>query len=415
MARRLDVYLLDSLAGLLTQDEHGEIGFQYAESWLATPHAIPLSQSLPLRAEAFTRRECAGFFGGILPEGEKRQIIARNLGISAKNDFAMLEEIGGDCAGAVTFLPSGAIPARQEASYRVLSEAELAGTLRQLPRRPLLAGERHMRLSLAGAQDKLAVLIEEDRISLPLDGAPSTHIIKPAIPLFEGMVVNEYFCMQLASAIGLPTAKVARGGAEEVDYLIVERYDRSREAPPCLERIHQEDFCQALGVTPERKYEAEGGPSFSDCAELLRKVSTSHALDTLRFTDGFIFNFLIGNNDAHGKNFALLYSGWPHKAMRVTLAPLYDLVCTSYYPELSTRMAMKIGSEYKPDRVYPRHFDRLADAGKLNKPAVRRRVVEIARLTLSRLPDVRPEDGISKDIAEIIRKKCERVVGMFTQ
>jgi serine/threonine-protein kinase HipA len=157
MKRTLDVYLHQRLIGQLIQDEHGQMMFDYAGSWLKNPDAVPLSHSLPLRKERFTRNECRGFFGGVLPEESQREIIAKNLGISAKNDFAMLEQIGGECAGAVTFIRAGqTFPPRHD-RYRPLTGHELAGILKQLPRRPLLAGEEGIRLSLAGAQDKIAV------------------------------------------------------------------------------------------------------------------------------------------------------------------------------------------------------------------------------------------------------------------
>src|SRR5579871_809548 len=173
MARTLDVYLHTDLVGHLTQDDDGDMSFQYAQGWLDQPGAVPLSQSLPLRPERFRRKECRGFFAGILPEEAKREMIARNLGISARNDYAMLERIGGECAGAVTFLPEGAPLPGRHYDYRPLSDDELAGILKELPRRPLLAGEEGVRLSLAGAQDKLAVRIEGGTIGLPLGGAPS--------------------------------------------------------------------------------------------------------------------------------------------------------------------------------------------------------------------------------------------------
>src|ERR1700731_4265357 len=162
--------------------------FDYAESWLQKPGATPLSQSLPLRRERFKRNECRGFFAGILPEESKREIIARNLGISPRNDYAMLERIGGECAGAITFMTHGQALPERDYSYRKLLEQELAEILKELPKRPLLAGEEGIRLSLAGAQDKVAVRIEGGEVCLPLGGAPSTHILKPAVERFAGVV-----------------------------------------------------------------------------------------------------------------------------------------------------------------------------------------------------------------------------------
>src|SRR5438309_10424053 len=165
MARTLDVYLHEELVGHLFQDDDGQMSFEYLESWLAKPGAAALSQSLPLRKERFPAKECRGFFGGILPEETKREIIARNLGISARNDYAMLEQIGGECAGAVTFIPAGQDMPEKHYRYRPLSPAELVAILKELPRRPLLAGDEGIRLSLAGAQDKVALRIEGNQIS----------------------------------------------------------------------------------------------------------------------------------------------------------------------------------------------------------------------------------------------------------
>src|SRR5688572_2162003 len=185
MPRKLDVYLHKHLVGKLVQNDHGNVSFDYVESWLSNPNAIPLSRSLPLAKKHFNRNACKGFFAGLLPDESKREVIARNLGISAANDFAMLEEIGGECAGAVTFIPEGQNLAEGDYRYRVLSPQELAEKLMSLPRRPLLAGEDGIRLSLAGAQDKIAVHVSGGRISIPLGGSASTHILKPAIERFK--------------------------------------------------------------------------------------------------------------------------------------------------------------------------------------------------------------------------------------
>src|SRR5437868_1340498 len=285
--------------------------FDYDKGWLDRAGAAPLSQSLPLRAKRFRNKECRGFFAGILPEESKREIIARNLGISARNDFAMLERIGGECAGAVTFMPKGEPLPTREPGYRTLSQDGLVAILRELPRRPLLAGEKGVRLSLAGAQDKLAIRMEEGAICVPLGGAPSTHILKPDVERFAGVVFNEAFCMQLAAAAGLPAAPVEIRKIDDLDYLLVERYDRLHrvgvDGSPVIERLHQEDFCQALGIVSEQKYQKEGGPSLKQCFALVRDVSSAPVIDLARLLDAVIFNYLAGNNDAHGKNFSLLY------------------------------------------------------------------------------------------------------------
>jgi serine/threonine-protein kinase HipA len=417
VARMLDVYLHDELVGHLVQDDGGQMVFDYAESWLQKPGATPLSQSLPLRNKRFKRNECRGFFAGILPEESKREIIARNLGISARNDYAMLEQIGGECAGAVTFIPAGdALPERNY-GYRPLSSPELAAILKELPKRPLLAGEDGIRLSLAGAQDKVAVRIEGNDISLPLGGAPSTHILKPAVERFAGVVFNEAFCMRLAAVTGLPAAKVETRIVEDIEYLLVERYDRvhqkNAEGAATLDRLHQEDFCQAQGIVSEMKYQKEGGPSLKQSFALLREVSSAPVIDLSRLLDAVIYNYLVGNNDAHGKNFSLLYHGVGTANQEIRLAPLYDVVSTTYYPELSKDMAMKIGGEYSSEKVRPMDFEQLAEEAGLAKPIVKNRVPELAETLIANFEKAGIEHPVAQEVVAVIRKRCETVRNEF--
>jgi serine/threonine-protein kinase HipA len=413
MKRKLDVYLHRHLVGNLVQDAHGQITFDYAETWLNNPAAIALSHSLPLTKKHFTKNECRGFFAGILPKESKREIIAKNLGISARNDYAMLEKIGGECAGAVTFLPAGTELPQREDSYRALNDKELAEILKALPRRPLMAGDEGVRLSLAGAQDKIAVRVGGNKISIPLGEAPSTHILRPAIERFENVVFNEAFCMKLASAVGVNAAHAETRQVEGIDYLLVERYDRTTSsdapnAPQTLKREHQEDFCQALGIVPENKYQAEGGPSLKRCFALVRDASSAPVIDLQALLEAVIFNFLIGNHDAHGKNFSFLYSGG-----QTRLAPLYDLLSTSYYPELSPKMAMKIGGEYLSAKINVKHFEQLAEEAGLAKPMVRRRVPELAESILSKMLAVTAGDPVVLAVAKLIQGSCDRAIKKF--
>jgi serine/threonine-protein kinase HipA len=417
MLRTLDVYLHRHLIGKLVQNDGGHVVFDYVESWLTNPTAIPLSQSLPLTKKRFTQNDCRGFFAGVLPDENKREIIARNLGISARNDFAMLERIGGECAGAVTFIAEGTSLPESDNAYRPLSTPELADIINKLPRRPLLAGEEGIRLSLAGAQDKIAVHVSEGQISLPLNGAPSTHILKPAIERFEGLVFNEVLCMRLAQAVGLDTATVEIGRAEGIDYLLVQRYDRAlnpaAQEPVQLRRKHQEDFCQALGIVPENKYQNEGGPSIKQCFELVRAVSSTPVIDLQALLDAVIFNWLIGNNDAHGKNFSLVYRGETSSGRQTRLAPLYDLISTVYYPELSQKLAMKIGGEYLSERIAPANFERLAEEAGLARSMMKRRVLELAEAVVSKLSKVTTDHPVMVVVAKVIRSRCERKITSF--
>jgi serine/threonine-protein kinase HipA len=417
MARTLDVYLYNDLVGHLIQDDGGQMVFDYVESWINKKGATALSHSLPLRKDRFTGNECRGFFGGILPEQTNRQIVARNLGISPRNDYAMLEQIGGECAGAVTFIPEGQkLPARDD-NYRKLSPKELAAILKELPKRPLLAGEEGVRLSLAGAQDKIAVRIEGVEIYLPLGGAPSTHILKPAVKRFDGVVFNEALCMKLAAAVGLPASVVATRNVEGTDYLLVERYDRTHRQTPkgktVLERLHQEDFCQALAIVSERKYQKEGGPSLKQCFALLREVSNTPAVDLARLLDAVVFNYLVGNNEAHGKNFSLLYHGAGTENQNIRLSPLYDVVSTVYYPEISRDMAMKIGGEYSSEKVMPNNFEQLAEEAGLGKPLVKRRVAALAETVITVLPKVDTANPVAEGAAALIRQRTENLRNSF--
>jgi serine/threonine-protein kinase HipA len=330
----LAVYLAGEHAGALIRKDNGNLQFRYDPAYTGPV----VSQALPLQQNAHPHRVCVAVFGGLLLEGEPREVLARNLGVSAGNDFALLEDVGGDCAGAITLLqPNVELPSKPE--VKPIDPQELDRLLQALPQRPLAADPKEgIRLSLAGAQPKLPVILDEQGIGLPLNAAAaSTHIIKPEPARFPGLVDNEAFCMDLARAVELPTAAVSKHTTiSGVPYLLVERYDRDITSDP-IRRLHQEDVCQALGRPSNAKYQAEGGPSVVETVALLRSCSTVPARDLPTLWRALVFNWLIGNCDAHGKNFSLLYDG-----ASPTLAPLYDLMSTTCYPELTTRLAMSI-------------------------------------------------------------------------
>ena len=419
MASELAVWLLGHRAGTLSVLA-GRLSFQYNASWLAHPQAMGLSLSLPLQGEAFEDQQCRAFFAGLLPEGQLRQLIAQQFQISRQNDFGLLEVIGGDCAGAVSLRPAGSGPENGDRSgvetgvqsgVEWLDGQQLALLLEELPRRPMLAGRDGMRLSLAGAQDKLPVLFDGECIGLPRGNTASTHILKPAIAAVQDSVINEAFCMALAAAMGLPTAKTKIITVADRQVLLVGRYDRRLAKNTLWERLHQEDFCQALGIVPELKYQNEGGPDLKRCFELLRRATKPSAPQVLRLLDAVIFNALIGNHDAHAKNFSLLYAGETHNIAMPTLAPLYDLLCTAVYPTLTTKMAMKVGSTYRFSEVRKRHWERFAlDAG-LSGAQTKKRMMRIAQELPQAVGKLQSEPAFSGNelinkIAALIEQRC---------
>jgi serine/threonine-protein kinase HipA len=243
-------------------------------------------------------------------------------------------------------------------------------------------------MSLAGAQDKLPVVLYPDGgIGLALDGAPTTHILKPANKHFSNAVENEAFCLRLAAKTKLPVAECTIGKAEDLDYLLVKRYDREPHGRS-LRRIHQEDFCQAAGHIPSTKYESNStnklrGPTLKDCFDVLRNTQAG-AFNVARFVDFLVFNVLCGNVDAHSKNYSLLLQ--PSGA--ISMAPLYDVMNGDIYPDVTRNLAMKIAGQNRGHYIYVRHWDRMARENQLSGAQVRRRVAELSQAVLDALPSV---------------------------
>lgn len=409
MSNLLAVWWEGRVTGTLYIGPDGDTQFAYAADWLADSSAPALSFSLPKQAEPFGRRPCQAFFGGILPEESQRTAIARALGVSADNEFRLLEHLGGEVAGALTLLPEGETPEPPStAAPRLLGDNELVHLLDRLPMRPMLVGEGGLRLSLAGAQSKLPVLVIDGQIALPAPGQPTSHILKPPIARFAGTTENEYFCMSLAHAIGLDVAPVEMRSVADRSFLLISRYDRAVSPSGQLVRLHQEDFAQALGVPSHRKYASEGGPTFPDCFALLRRAATRPPRDILRLLDAAIFNLIIGNADAHAKNFSLL-----HKEGAVTLAPLYDLLSTVMYPELSPKLAMKIGGKAVLEDIQARHWERFAGDAQLGAPFVRNRVRQLCEAVAAAIAgDFNPVPGGTnlEEVKSIVSERAVRLL-----
>lgn len=408
----LEVFLHDEGVGRLERLPQARLRFTYHPRWVEAG-GQPVSLALPVRAEPFDDGECGPFFAGLLPEGDFLRAVARVFGVSADNPFSVLAEIGGECAGAVAV---GAIgeppPGSASPAPHWLPEPELGDLLDQMPKRPLILLERieeddGIRISLAGAHDKTGVLSRDREIGLTAGRPPSTHILKLPIARVDEPIANEAYCMTLAAESGLEAAPVEPRLVRDHEFLLVTRYDRGDGGA----RFHQEDVCQALGIGPDEKYEGEGGPDVADCATLLRR-GAAPAVDLIQFLDCLLFNFMIGNHDAHGKNFSLLLDG--PRALR--LAPFYDLLSTQAFDGTRKKLAMRLGGENKPEYLRRRHLDRLAAELRVNPSLVLRRLelmVERVRTSQAeargRLPADFQNRAIIDRIDTLIEKRIARL------
>ena len=415
MSRVLDVHLHDVLAGQLVQGKGGALSFAYDGQYVEGGKPA-VSISMPLQEQDYDGTEVRAFFSGLLPDDIVRHRLAKYLGVSEKNPFSLLEVIGGECAGALSLYPEGDKPsATTDADIEVLDDQSLKEILNLLRRRPLLAGDDGLRLSLAGAQDKIAVGMQDGKIALVKGHTPTTHILKPLIEDIKDSVHNEVFCMRLAAMMDIDVPSVEIRWLGDTPYFLIERYDRIKTDAGKVQRLHQEDFCQAMGIMPDIKYEREGGPSVADCQTVLRENSTQPAADNLRFLERVIFNYLIGNADAHGKNYSLLYTN-----AKPQLAPAYDLLCTKVYPELSVRMAMKIGKKYKPDDVFIRHWNRLVPDTKAAHKNLGNQLTKMTNNCVEKSEELRSKfeaqdvkSEIFGNIIAVIKSRANHIKGEF--
>lgn len=384
----LDVYLNNRIIGRL-DDDNGSLSFAYDSHYLSSSDKEVLSYALPFRNEPFRHQEIEPVLSNLLPDDIIRTRLGEILQIPRENTFALLKAIGGDCAGAVSFFPAGVVPEFASSGvYRELSDEEAGAVLDNLEKRPLDIGEEGLRISGAGAQDKLIACVKNSRVFLPLNGTASTHIIKTEIRNYPDSVENEWYSMVLAAACGLTTAmsEVALIGGRR--RFVSTRYDRVVEDNQ-VKRLHQEDFCQMSGVDPSRKYEALGGPGIVSSFRLLRELAVS-AADSVEFLDRIIFNFFVGNGDAHGKNFSVLYRDGV-----ALLAPMYDVMSTTVYPDVGKRMAMKIDEEYAFKWISVGKFMRMAAKIGISEKIMKREIVKIGRRI--------------KRFAPVVAKRCNAV------
>lgn len=351
----LNVWNGQSLVGCLRRDSFGHISFRYDAGWLSGG-GFAISRTLPLCPDEFRGEDGAAhrFFANLLPESGFREHVSRALKTS-DTDFNLLRAIGGECAGALSFLPPERRPA-EERNYHAISDGELAELVFQRGQMYLWARQRNCRFSLAGAQDKFPVLVREGKYLLPQGESPSSHILKFEVPGYRNVPAYETFTTMLAEAAGLPVVKIRMRSVDKNRYTIMERYDRFRNGDGELTRAHQEDFCQALGYSHVQKYQEDGGPSFAQCYELLRDASSDPDTDLPNLLRWQIFNVLAGNSDGHAKNLSLLYKG----DGEVRLAPFYDLVCTRAIERIDHNLALSVGNERNPGVIIKHHWEDMA-------------------------------------------------------
>ena len=400
---KLNVFFGNKKAGSLESTENRGIIFVYDENYLNDKNSVPLSASLPLQREEFPQKQCIPFFSGLLPEENSRKKIADYLHISETSTLKLLEALGGECAGLISILneedsfSKGTSYKLDSKNYELLDGNRLSEFIEKMNTRPLIKADDKLRLSLAGAQEKLALAKINGEWYLPLNGSPSTHILKPArTGSLSSLAQNEYLCMKLAKSFGLPVPDVDLLNIAGKDVFVVERYDRSKEADT-IQRLHQEDFCQALGIMSTSKYQNDGGPGIADIFNTILKVCTVPALETQKFLRYVLFNYLIGNCDSHGKNYSLLY-----KNNRLELSPLYDAVSTIIYSGLTEKLSMKIGKHYEIQKVTQEDFSLLAESLNIKYSVLSKIFDEFSKKYINAFEELKDDEKISRDILNSI-------------
>lgn len=368
----------DMVAEILT--DQGAPSLRYDDAWRGRVRAFPISLTMPLGRAEHSPEIVVPWLMNLLPEGEPLRAMTRAIGVAQDDILGLLAETGRDLAGALTI--GGARPGESPSFLPIESGADLERILDELPSRPFLVCKEGVSMSLAGVQDKLPLILVDGRLAIPTGGGASTHILKPDNPRLPGGVENEALCMVLARRCGLPVAEVTTGVAGARSYLLVKRYDRVGMGGRTL-RLHQEDFCQALGRPPVAKYQHSssgvGGPCLAEMFGLVRQHMT--ARDINRLLDAVIFNVAIGNVDSHAKNYSILLGPG-----RAELAPLYDLMSGLDWPNITPNDAQDIGGQRRGRHIYGRHWRRMAQQTGLAGPATVRRVGAVVDRVLRELP-----------------------------
>jgi len=361
--RILDVYIGSSKVGIYSSAPNGSTSFRYTQDWISSERAFPISLSMPLSDRVWSGMHVESSFDGLLPDDQavKNKIAVREQ-IDSAGTFDLLSVIGRDCVGALRFVPEGLDPGDPaKMIYRSVNDEEIASRIASLGTAPLgiHAADEEFRISIAGVQEKTAFLLIDDQWQLPLGSTPTSHIFKPAMKEgpngadFSDTPWNEWLCLALCRALGLETANAEVLIFDGKPVIVVERFDRLWR-DDVLYRLPQEDICQALGVSPMRKYQSDGGPGIVDILEFLNGAVAPRE-DRLNFMKAQIVFWLLAAIDGHAKNFSIFLTPGGYK-----LTPLYDVMSAAPYPEISahkTKLAMSVGnSHYRIKEILPRHF-----------------------------------------------------------
>ncbi len=410
----LNVWNEQHLVGYLWRNPVGYIGFRYDPEWI-TVGGFAISRSLPLGTDDFAAEDGIAhrFFANLLPEGGVREHIVRDLKIP-NTDFDLLSAIGGECAGALSILPVERRPLR-ELHYHPITDEDLANLAARRGRiYAAWPADERPRLSLAGAQDKCPVLVRDDDYFLPQREAPSSHILKFELADYRHLPAYETFTTQLAGSVGLPVVDIELRSIKQIRYVLIERYDRVWNDQGEVHRLHQEDFCQALGYGHAKKYQDGGGPSFERCCRLVKDASSDPAVDMLHLLRWQIFNVLAGNSDGHAKNLSLLHL--PNGETR--LAPFYDLICTRAIERIDYHLAFDVGGERNPGVITQGHWDALARECDVKPRFLGNLVKQTAVLLLQNV--VLAKEAFEAQfgaypalqrIEQIVIKQCQRIAG----
>lgn len=371
-----DIYLYDELVGRLVPRGEG-VQFTYNARALAHVDLPGISLSMPKREAVYGGKVAKAFFLNLLPEGAYRRLVAEAAGTAAGNDSALLGAIGGECPGAIAIWPEHQAPP-DTPQYEALAHDDFARLFDATNPMAIASATRRARLSLAGVQEKMALFRDDDgHWFRPINGAVTSHILKQAPAAYPELLENELFCMMLAAEASLPVARVGLP-MPDVRVFCAERFDRVQRR-----KLHQEDFCQVLAVLPTKKYEDEGGPGLKACANVVHNASALAIEDISRLLRWVAFNYLVGNEDAHAKNLAVLYG-----PTGLRLAPHYDLLSTEVYPHLERKSAMKIGRAVDLRSVQTSDWKRVADIMRLSWPAARLELQQLAAQVATAIPAV---------------------------